>query len=233
MNEYEIAHKNADTDISKSSIHHTIGVGPNQAASGAVVASNKKELDGVRTSYTPRPNNYLLPSHFIGGGNAVLVDKVLQFIPFDVKGELSFQSVGFRLRTPASGGSVSLKAALYHDLDGGYPDLDRKIMETGSDNLTTGQDRNMAFNEEIMLQTGRYWLGSLYTISSSPTTAPTIDIINNGLPLGLDSGGLWFNGAVNPPLCLQGVGFSNFPVGYVSLTLERSGARFFALRRKA
>ena len=173
MNEYEISHKNADTDISKSSVHHTIGVGPNQAASGAVVASMGKELKSRTGNYTPAKDQLLLPTNYISGAGVPLADKVLQFIPFDIKGEFIVDRVSFRLRTARVGGSATIQTALYGSTDEGYPDLSNKIVESATDTLSSGADIHISMPDTTLV-TGRYWLASLYLETSAPSTTPTI-----------------------------------------------------------
>lgn len=131
-------------------------------------------------SLTPPVNTYQVSPFIISSTTSAQTVGRLNMYPFWV-GNAGYSTNAFRINvtTAQSGGTASLEVALYaNDPANDIPDGTQKLASTTGFTLTVSGSTAATFTQ-IDLKQGLYWLATLYTESSSPSTAPIFTSIQS------------------------------------------------------
>lgn len=134
---------------------------------------------------TPLSAEWIAPTvlgGFVSTGQT-LVAGSCYFLPLDVVRPLTVRALGISVTAAQSGGTTTLSVGVYRD-DGtlGNPLLPPGPVASGAvAALTSIGNRTVAVS--TTLSPGRWWLASLYVVTSAPTTAATVAAYNGNIGL--------------------------------------------------
>lgn len=132
-------------------------------------------------SVTPSIGGIGLPPGFISAANSTLSAGNTYLYPFYVGNNgYTVDSMYINISTAQSGGTVSFQVALYGDDGTGWVDGTNRIIAPQSFTLTsTGNIASATLGTPVVLAAGRYWIMTVYTNTTTPTTVPQFACLNN------------------------------------------------------
>ena len=163
------------TNLGLNNVNNTSDASkPVSAATTAAIALNT-------FSVTPAIGNIALPPGFISSANQSLTSGSLYMYPFYLGSNgYTVDAMYININTAQSGGTVSFQAALYGDDGTGWINGANQVIAPQSFTLTaTGNVSSATLGTPVALTPGRYWMVTLYTNTSTPTTVPVFACLNN------------------------------------------------------
>lgn len=139
----------------------------------------------IPTAYTAPAGAWQHPSNFLSSANNNLSPGTVYFLPLDV-GPLptGYDRLGVNVSTAQVGGATTFTLGLYpDDGTGGAPNTAGGPLVSGAVPLTATGLAALAISG--VRQPGRYWMASLYVVTTTPTTVPLVAVVSNASP------GLW------------------------------------------
>lgn len=146
------------------------------------VSTAQAAADSLMAFYvTPRLGWVASPPGFISASAGTPVTGALTFYPFYV-GNTGWTADAFYtdVTTAQSGGTTSFQLALYKDDGTGWPDGTQQVIAPTTVTLTgTGNIASTIGAGPVVLTAGRYWVFSLYQVTSAPTTSFACNCLSN------------------------------------------------------
>ena len=112
------------------------------------------------------------------GANAMVAGRQSMH-PIVVPAQITIDALAISVTTAAVGGAYTMYLGIYPDtLNSGYPDTTQLLAST---TVTLGPTGNVLgmLATPLVLPPGRYWVASLYVVTTAPTTAPQVSTITN------------------------------------------------------